>query len=228
MKIYASNFDIMAKPWATEADKYIGKNVWVAADLFRVMRGPNWVKILDKVYRDGNIYYSIHRISMNDEFSDVPGFTCAKAYIRSVPYLGLRLHHPIELATDEDLLSIYGLEDNVAQTEIMLDQYIGRDAWVKVSIGYVNNNGNPVHGICYVKILDKQENTYTYNRIFALDVDEPNSQYTDYSREQIAEILSVPYQNDVSAFGWLASNKEFTTAEIMSALDKPWLGDTEQ
>lgn len=227
MKVYASNFDIMAKPWATEVDKYVGKDIWVRATCRRFKQTFDaYIRVLDKVLDEGNIYYMVNMLNTTDEFEHIPGIKCEMAYTRRFPYLSITLTHPIELATSEDLISSFYLDGVAEHTEATLDQYVGSGVWVKVAVGFVIN-GNPCLALCYARFLSKSGNTYTYNRMYAADIDDQYNQYTDYTRDDIEDILNMEYRNSVDEFGVSDNPKELTTDEIVSALDKPWLGAKE-
>lgn len=223
MKVYASNFDIMAKPWATEVDKYVGKDIWVRATCRRFKQTfDSYIRVLDKVLEDGNIYYLVNMLPVNLTFDNMPSLKCEMGFTKRFPYLSIHITHPVELATTEDLISSFYLDGATEATEAKLEQYIGTDTWVKIDVGFLVH-GNPYYCTCYVRFLSKDGDVYTYNRVRAQDVDDPEYQYTVYYKDDIEDLITEEYQNSADAFGISDNPNEMTTDEIVSALDKPWL-----
>lgn len=226
MKIYARGINYDFDPngderFASDLDQFVGQDVWVRVTYSAYGRDRDvWIRPLRKTY-NGNVYWEFNQIDFDKHYNSIPEFIFDSKRPMQFYYNRLHVTDPIELASTEDLMEHCGLYDKDKETEEYLDSIIGQDKWVHVYM-IKNLDGKEYFANVYIKILSRKGDEYIYNVIYSMDVDDPSSQYSDYTRSGIKKLLSKKQRNAVSNFG-IVDDTTYTTAEVEKALDKPWL-----
>ena len=225
MKIYAKEFDPNTDDrFATELDQFAGEDIWVQVKNNRFgMTEYVWVRPIEKKYIDGNVYWVFNKINNIGDYDAIPNFMYDSKRQHKQIYNFLHVVEPLNVLSTEDLMEECGLYNKDKETEDFLDNIIGQDVWAHVS-AVIPLQGREYYTTLYVKVLDKQDDEYTYNSVYDGDVDDPDMQYMDYTRSGVKDMMSAEHTLPAKKFG-LLDDTTYTTAEIEKALDKPWLED---
>lgn len=228
MKIYATDINYDFDPngderFATDLDQFAGTDIWIRVTYFGYGRDRDvWVRPITKSY-NGNIYWEFNQIDPEKAYDSIPDFLFDSRITQKLYYNRLHITEPMELASTEDLMEICGLYNADKETQDFLDSIIGQDKWAHVS-AVITLKGREYYTRLYIKVLDKRNGKYTYNYVYDGDVDNPDNQFSAYTRSRIKDLIAKKRTTMIANFG-LLDHITKTTAEIEQALDKPWLKD---